>query len=159
MGTKVDIFLPASEKESPDMTSFHEMLIRGTGRILVMDDDRLVRDTVGQILISLGYEAAFASDGEAAVERYRQAADAGKPFDGVIMDLTIPGGMGGKEAISRLLDVDPHVKAIVSSGYSNDPIMANFEDFGFVGVVSKPYRIEELSSALAKLMARSLQNK
>jgi DNA-binding NarL/FixJ family response regulator len=82
---------------------------------------------------------------------YKQARQDDSPFDVVIMDLTIPGGMGGKEALSKLLEIDPSVKAIVSSGYANDPIMSNFEQYGFAGVVPKPYKIEDLSTVLEKL--------
>lgn len=89
-----------------------------------------------------------AKDGEEAIEKYIKAKKEGQPFDGLILDLTIPGGMGGKEAIMRLKEINPDVKAIVASGYSNDPVMANFRDYGFSGVVSKPFRVNKLSWVL-----------
>ena len=94
----------------------------------------------------------FARDGGEAIELYREAKENSKPFDVVIMDLTIPGSMGGREAIKRLIEIDPNVKAIVSSGYSNDPVMAEYTKYGFRDVITKPYKIEELSKTLAKVI-------
>ncbi len=79
--------------------------------------------------------------------------ESGEPFDAVILDLTIPGGMGGKEAIKELLQIDPKIKAIVSSGYYNDPVMSNYKEYGFSGIVAKPYKIDELSETLKKVMS------
>ena len=103
------------------------------------------------MLGKLGHEVVDAVDGEAAIEKYLLARDAGEPFDFVIMDLTIPGGMGGKEAVKRILDIDPSAKVIVASGYSNDPIIADYTSYGFAGCVSKPFRMKELTDALRKL--------
>jgi CheY-like chemotaxis protein len=125
-----------------------EMSVPATGKILLMDDEERIRTVTGQILRMLGYEAEIAPNGQEAVEMYRQAMEAGVPFSAVILDLTIPGGMGGKEAIKKLLEIDPDVKAIVSSGYSNDPIMTRFREYGFSGIVAKPYRVAELKKAL-----------
>jgi CheY-like chemotaxis protein len=100
------------------------------------------------MLNMLGYEADFASDGSQAIEKFVQAQEANQAFDAVILDLTIPGGMGGKEAIKELLKIDPQVKAIVSSGYSDDPIMADFQKYGFAGVIAKPYKVAELGKVL-----------
>lgn len=97
-----------------------------------------MRVFAGRVLTSIGYEVESARDGAEALELYRQAQGLGKPFDAVIMDLTIPGGMGGKEAIRELLKIDPGVRAIVSSGYSTDPVMAKFGEYGFRRVVAKP---------------------
>ena len=113
-----------------------------------MDDDEAIRNVTEKILMELGYEVRCASDGAETIALYQDAARSGRPFDAVIMDLTIPGGMGGKEAIRQLLSIDPQVTAIVSSGYSNDPIMSDFEKYGFRGVATKPYRIEKLSWVL-----------
>ena len=113
-----------------------------------MADEKFIRDVTIHMLGKIGYEVAVADDGNQAVEMYRQAQRSGEPFDMVIMDLTVPGGMGGKEAIQELKKLDPNVKALVSSGYSNDPIMSNFRDYGFQGVVKKPYRIQDMSDAL-----------
>jgi len=117
-----------------------------------MDDEEVVRDIAGEMLKHLGYKVAFARDGAEAIEMYRKSRESGSLSDVVIMDLTVPGGMGGKEAIRKLLEIDPGVKAIVSSGYSNDPVMADFKNFGFVGVISKPYKVEELGEILYELL-------
>src|SRR5262249_50294135 len=114
------------------------------GRILVMDDQQPIRELAREMLSGCGYEVALAADGAQAVALYRRAREAGQPFDVVILDLTVPGGMGGKEAIRELKALDPQVKAIVSSGFSNDPIMADFKRHGFSGVVPKPYSMSEL---------------
>ena len=126
--------------------------MRGHGKVLVMDDEDMVRQLVGQMLERLGYEVELAKDGAEVIERYRHTFESGNPFDAVILDLTVSGGMGGKEAINKLLAVDAKAKAIVSSGYSNDPIMADFDKFGFLDVIPKPYEIEPLSRVLNKVV-------
>jgi CheY-like chemotaxis protein len=117
-----------------------------------MDDNAPVREFVNQAMPYLGFEVACARDGAEAVELYKQAKAAGQPFDIVIMDLTIPGGIGGEEAIQQLLEIDSDVKAIVASGYSNEPVMADFRRYGFSGVLPKPYGIKELQQALHEVM-------
>lgn len=151
-GTIFHIFLPVSGSESVCAISEEQSATRGHGKVLVMDDEKLVRDVSGEMLKALGYEVELASDGKEAIELYQRASEAGRPFDVVIMDLTIPGGTGGKEAIQKLLSIDPDVKAIVSSGYSNDPVMADFKEYGFRGVIIKPYRIEGFSRTLQEVM-------
>jgi len=107
----------------------------------------------GRMLKHIGYdEVEFAKDGAEAIKLYKKARKSGNPFDAVIMDLTIPGGLGGKQTIKKLLEIDPEVKAIVSSGYTDDPIMSKFKKYGFSGVVSKPYTIEELGKVLHDLI-------
>jgi CheY-like chemotaxis protein len=108
------------------------------------------------MLQKFGYEAETANDGEEAIERYTTAKSGGMPFDAVIMDLTIPNGMGGCEAARRLRELDPKVKAIASSGYSLDPIMANYRDYGFCGVIPKPYRPEDLNRILKEVIGNGL---
>jgi CheY-like chemotaxis protein len=103
----------------------------------------------------LGYEVEFAADGAAAIAGYSEATAAGRPFAAVILDLTIPGGMGGKETMETLLDIDPQIKAIVSSGYSDDPIMADFQKYGFSAVIAKPYRVAELSKILQRITSKA----
>jgi len=152
-GTTFTIFLPASKQVAASADRASSMLVPGTGRVLIMDDEEVIRDAAGRVLQASGYEVESARDGSEAVELYRSARDAGKPFVVVILDLTVPGGMGGREALQMLLQIDPAVKAIVSSGYSHDPIMANFRDHGFLGVIAKPYRVREMSEVVSKVMA------
>ncbi len=112
----------------------------------------MIRELTGEILWHLGYEVEFARDGDEAVALYQKALNTAKPFDAVILDLTVRGGMGGKEAIQQLIDIDPDVKGIVSSGYSDDPGMTNFKKYGFSGVVAKPYTLEELGEKLSQVL-------
>ncbi len=148
-GTTFHIYLPVStEQVSIEKEEKEQEIIHGEGNILIMDDEKLIRELVQFLLIKIGYKTEVASHGEEAIELYKKSIESGKPFDAIIMDLTIPGGMGGEEAIQKLLEIDPKVKAIVSSGYSNDPIMANYKKYGFKGVIAKPYKIKELSKVL-----------
>ncbi|MBI2413784.1 MAG: response regulator [Deltaproteobacteria bacterium] len=153
-GTSFYIYLPATEGKYQPAEKGAEKTgtVSGSGRILIMDDEEIVRDAAGAILTELGYEVAFAGDGKDAIEAYQKAMDSGKPYDIVIMDLTIPAGMGGKEAIKKLLDIDPGAKAIVSSGYSNDSIMSEFAKYGFAAVIAKPYRISDLSQTVHRVI-------
>jgi PAS domain S-box-containing protein len=152
-GTTFHIFIPAlHECTVPAPEVVKSAAVTGKGRILVLDDEEVVQQVAGEMLEHLGYEVQFAGDGLKALEMYEKAKQSSKSFDVVLMDLTIPGGMGGEEAIRHLLRIDPHVKAVVSSGYSNDPIMAAYARHGFRGVVSKPYRIEDLSEVLYNIM-------
>jgi len=151
-GTTFSIYLPASSKEPARKKDSREEPIRGEGKILVMDDEAIVRDVTGRILKHLGYDVEFAGDGSEAIELYRKAKESGKPFDLVIMDLTVPGGMGGKEAIHWLIEIDPDVRAIVSSGYSDNLVMSDFRQYGFKGVVAKPYKIQQLALALHNVL-------
>ncbi|MCF6246666.1 MAG: PAS domain S-box protein [Desulfobacula sp.] len=148
VGTLFTICLPASEKTKPQkQKSFAKKKISFQANILIMDDDAMLRNVAKEMLATFGHEVALAADGEEAVKLYQKSMNSGK-FDLVIMDLTIPGGMGGKEAVQKVLDIDPAAKVIVSSGYSNDPIMANFKDFGFCSAIVKPYRLQELSKLI-----------
>lgn len=156
-GACFTLYLPASTKE-PDIeeTSFDKVVPgSGTGRILLMDDEQLVRDTAEGMLKHLGYEVVFALDGQQAIQLYTEAMQKDQRFDLVIMDLTIPGGMGGKEAIGTLLEIDPHARALVSSGYSNDPVMANYRAYGFAGIVAKPYLLDELAEAIGRILTNA----
>jgi PAS domain S-box-containing protein len=151
-GTTFFIYLPASRKRIAKKQAVGGVPISGAGKVLFMDDEEMVRNTAGEMLRRIGYTVEFARDGAQLIEVYVKALVSGQPFDAVIMDLTIPGGMGGKETIKKLLEIDPAVKAIVSSGYSNDPVMADYKKHGFVGVIAKPYRIKQLSEQLIKTM-------
>ena len=124
----------------------------GSGKILIMDDEEVVREICGEMLLTIGYSVDYAVNGQEVLEKYQQAMRAEKPFDLVIMDLTIPGGMGGKEAIKKLLKIDPQAKAIVSSGYSHDDVMANCQDYGFQGVAAKPYLLSDLNKVIKSLI-------
>ncbi len=144
-GTNFRIYLPATEVQPQETTKEERRAVKGEGSVLVMDDEEILRKVAERMLLELGYEVQCAEDGTEAIEMYLEALQSGKSFDVVIMDLTVPGGLGGKETIKKLLQIDANAMAIVSSGYSNDPIMSNYEQFGFCGVVTKPYQIEELS--------------
>ncbi|MCC6502082.1 MAG: PAS domain-containing protein [Deltaproteobacteria bacterium] len=145
-GTCVHVYLPASREEPAGRTD--ETLCKGSGRILVMDDEELVRDVASEMFKVLGYDADFATEGREALELYAAAREEGRPFDLVILDLTVPGGMGGRETMQKLLEIEPGVRAIVSSGYSKDPILSDFRKFGFSGVIAKPYRVSEFSKVV-----------
>ncbi|MEJ2695362.1 MAG: response regulator [Candidatus Sulfobium sp.] len=125
------------------------------GKVLVMDDEDVIRTILSVMLLAFGYEAHLTADGEEAIQTYVKALEAGEPFDAVIMDLNIPEGMGGSEAIRRLREIDPDVKAIVSSGYRNNPAVENFGEYGFRAVLHKPYSISELREVLYRVVRRS----
>jgi PAS domain S-box-containing protein len=154
VATVFSIYLPAAKAPEPRGPEPVEELhsFEGHGRILIMDDEEIVRDVLGKILERFGYEHAFARHGMEAIDKYREAMESGRPFDAVIMDLTVTGGMGGREAIELLRLVDPTVTAIVSSGYSGDALMSEYRAYGFDGVIAKPYRADELSMTLAKAL-------
>jgi CheY-like chemotaxis protein len=118
-----------------------------------MDDDTTVREIAAEMLGLLGYEVEDATDGVSALEKYAVAASIGRPFDCVIMDLTIPGSMGGKEAVGQLLAKDPNATAIVASGYSTDPVMASYRDYGFKGRLVKPFQLHQLKQELIRVLA------
>lgn len=154
LGSVFTLYLPASEKEVPSTVDSLPVMTDGHYRVLIMDDEEVVREVVGEMLEQMGYEVSFAKDGAEAVEAYRLSMEQGRTFDAVIMDLTIPGGMGGREAILKLLEIDPHIKAIVSSGYSGDVVMSHYASFGFRGVVPKPFKMSELSRVLKEVITR-----
>jgi PAS domain S-box-containing protein len=153
-GTTFDIYLPASLQPAADHEAEEEMIAGGQGKVLLMDDEKSIRDVAGEILKELGYRVEFARGGAEAIELYKKALALNDPYAAVIMDLTVPGGMGGKEAIEKLLAIDPHIKAIVSSGYSNDPILSDFSRYGFSGVITKPYSLGSFSKSLQKVIKK-----
>lgn len=122
-------------------------------RILEFKDNYPILElrVVGRMFNRMGYAVETATDGAQAIELYRTAYESGYPFDLVILDLTVPGGMGGAKTIPALLKIDPKIKAVVSSGYSNDPIMSNYKDYGFCGVMPKPYTKSQLADVLNKI--------
>ena len=152
IGTKFYIYLPATGVIADTSPMEIEQLIHGHGRVLVMDDDEGIRTTASMLLEALGYDVETVKDGASAIDLFRRAREEGSPFDAIIMDLTVPGGMGGLEAMMKIRALDPTVRAIVSSGYSTDPIMAEYADHGFAGVLVKPYCAEDLGKALRKVI-------
>lgn len=117
-----------------------------------MDDELMIGEIACQMLVFLGYDALHVKDGKEAIQLFRQHREQGEPFDAVIMDLMIPGGMGGKEAIVEILALDPQARVLVSSGYSNDPIMTNYRDHGFCGVIEKPFDMHSLQRAMETIL-------
>jgi len=154
VGTTFHIYLPAVERQVTPQPEEDRGLLVGTGKILVMDDEEMVREVLGRMLARLGYEAEFARDGGEAIEMFVKAQESGQAFAAVILDLTVRGGMGGKEALAKLLEIDPQIKAIVSSGYSDDPVMADCQKYGFSGVVGKPYKFSELGKILNQVIMK-----
>ncbi|HXI10904.1 MAG TPA: ATP-binding protein, partial [Thermodesulfobacteriota bacterium] len=153
-GTTFSVYLPATDRKTEESGTAEEAFCAGSGRVLVMDDEEMLREAAGEILEYAGYAVEFAKDGAEAIAAYSKAKESGSPFDAVIMDLTVPGAMGGKDAVEGLLAIDPGVRAIVSSGYSNDPIIAEYARYGFVGVVSKPYTTGKLTEAVKRAVER-----
>jgi len=147
-GTVFDILVPATEAKIPDSQEAADGFAPGSGRVLLMDDEPCVRTVASAILRKAGYDVVVTEDGRAAIDAYAAAKLDGKPFQVVILDLTVPDGMGGQEAIPLLRDIDVNFKAIVSSGYSTSPTMAKFRSFGFDGTVPKPYTAETLIRAV-----------
>jgi PAS domain S-box-containing protein len=156
VGTTFRIYLPAT-KEEPKKEVKKAVGIQplplAHGRILVMDDEETILMLLGRMLKGVGYEVELTKDGVEAIQKYTEAKKSGKPFDVVILDLTVPGGIGGRDVIAKLLEIDPGVKAIVSSGYANDPIMAEFKKYGFSGVVTKPYNLGQMQETLRDILA------
>jgi CheY-like chemotaxis protein len=133
-----------------NMVSQNELVHSGRVRILVMDDEECIRETFGEMLKRMGYDVDYASDGQESLKKIASSTLSGNPFQGIIMDLTIPGGMGGKETIDELRKIDPLIKAFVSSGYIDDPIMDEPQLFGFTDKIPKPFRRSELQGLLDK---------
>ena len=150
-GTIFTIYLPVSS-ERPGLSQKDVVAspLTGQGRILVMDDEKMVRTFVGRALSRSGYEVVLAEDGAEAIRFYQEAKAVETPIDLIIMDLTIPGGIGGKEAVKEIHKIDPAAKVIVSSGYSNDPVMADFAKYGFCAALVKPVQIQELREVVGK---------
>ncbi|WP_198555458.1 PAS domain-containing hybrid sensor histidine kinase/response regulator [Colwellia sp. 75C3] len=154
-GTTFSIYLPAkSDAKISDKALLNDKrnVIESSGNVLLMDDEEMILDISSEMLEALGYSVVTAIDGKKAVEKYIDAQKCGRPFDVVIMDLTIPGGKGGEEVITELLDINPQVKAIVSSGYSTGKIMSNHTNYGFKGRLVKPFRMKVLENELYKIL-------
>jgi CheY-like chemotaxis protein len=156
-GSTFHILLPASDNTlTPEIeTEEKKELFTGEGRILLMDDEEFVRRIAKELLQHLGFTVETAKDGDEVIALYRKYLQDKDHYTAVIMDLTIPGSMGAREAILRLRELDPQVKAIVSSGYANDPILTNYREYGFDGRVSKPFKLEELAETLEQVLGRN----
>ncbi|MDD1699522.1 MAG: response regulator [Methanoregula sp.] len=126
----------------------------GKGKVLFMDDEQIILDVTDEVMKFLDYDATFARDGLTAIDLYKKEKSAGTPFDIVILDLSVPQGMGGKETIEQLKKFDPAVKAVISSGYTNDPVVLDFSHYGFSERLIKPYKINDLKNLLDKLMKK-----
>lgn len=151
-GSVFQLYLPACEGVPVKIDEVKESIFHGENRILVMDDEPEIRKILASMLKHLGCKVTLSKDGSEAIELYKSELKYNTPFDAVIMDLTIPGGMGGEETIKHLLKIDPNIKAIVSSGYSASTVIADYKEYGFKGVINKPYTIEELSSELNRVL-------
>jgi two-component system cell cycle sensor histidine kinase/response regulator CckA len=126
--------------------------VSSRGRVLFMDDKEIVRNAIGEVLRVLGYDVACAGDGREALELYRRAREGDAPFDVVVLDLTVARGMGGREAIEKLLEIDPAARIVVSSGFPNDPVMIDYRKYGARAVIIKPYNSSELDEVLSKVI-------
>lgn len=160
-GTVFTIQLPSIGESYPDYLTEAAASTPGShtgGSILVMDDEEMIRNMTTQMLEFFGYQVMTTADGKEAIAKYKAAREAGTPFAAVIMDLTIPGGMGGREAARHMLEYDPQACLIVSSGYSNDPVMSDFGTHGFAGAVTKPYVIAQLGQLLESLLDQRTAN-
>ncbi len=157
-GTTFHVYLPARAEEIPARRKEDgnekggHPIKGGHGKILLLDDELMVRNVGKNLLHYLGYRVTVAEDAEEAIARYKTALEAGEPFDAVILDLTIPGGRGGRDVIKSLLQIDPGVKGLVSSGYHDDPVMSQYKECGFRGVITKPYDLEQLNTTLRKVI-------
>ncbi len=152
-GTTFYVYLPAVEAEKETLQLLESSpFVRG-GKILIMDDEEMIRNIAEEMIKTLGHEIELAEHGEEAIEKYKAAMESGNPFDIVILDLTIRGGMGGRETIDRLLAVNPKIMAIVSSGYSDDAVVSDYHKYGFSARLTKPYKLEELRNMLNKLLS------
>jgi nitrogen-specific signal transduction histidine kinase/ActR/RegA family two-component response regulator len=151
-GTTFDVWLPAAHRPPDPAVPPDSMPVRQHGRVLVMDDEQTIRESATALLERVGLETQAVGDGTAVLREYALAKEAGRPFDVVILDLTVPGGMGGLETIEKLRQMDPQVRAIVSSGYSRDPVLAQYRAHGFLGMVPKPYDLHELVKVVHTVM-------
>ena len=154
-GTTFTIYLPAtiagiSEEESPQKIINHKDI--QNAKVLIMDDEEVIQKLVKEMLRQMGFSSESASDGKEAIELYKNAMKSGELFDIVLMDLTIPGGMGGKETVCEILALNPEAKVIVSSGYASDSAMASYSNYGFKGIIGKPYTMSNLEKVIKKVL-------
>ncbi|MEW6428420.1 MAG: ATP-binding protein [Thermodesulfobacteriota bacterium] len=152
-GTTFRFFVPAAGNGAAEPAAPAPRPAAGAGRVLIMDDDAMVGPVVHGVLSYLGYATTLVDDGRAAVDQYLTARESGAPYDAVILDLTVPGGMGGDEAVRQLLHHDPRVRVLAATGNGRDPILGNYREHGFAGVLIKPFHPDELVEALQKLVS------
>lgn len=153
IGSTFTIYLPATDKIEPEKQApLIAQRSLSKAKVLVMDDDEMIRGVVKEMLKKLGHEVTLASDGSEAIKSYKESINSDNRFDLLIMDLTVPGGMGGKEAVQEILVLDKDAKAIVSSGYYNDPIMAHYQDYGFCSAIGKPFKLSELADVIEQVI-------
>ncbi len=152
VGTVFSVFLPVASKPLQEETRRAPALRFGTGRILFMDDDPKICELTGAMIASLDYTHDIARNGEEALQLYRRYLAVKRPYDAVLLDLTVIGGMGGEECFKRLRELDPEVRAIVTSGYDDDEMVRRYLDMGFVGYITKPYRVGDLARTLKAVL-------
>jgi CheY-like chemotaxis protein len=154
-GSTFQIYLPATKKTMKGDKKMKTVSSgQADGKVLVMDDDEIIRKMLKNMLSMAGYTVELSADGAEALEKYKHAIKTGDPFNAVIMDLTIPGGMGGREAVKKLLEIDPDATVIVSSGYATDPIMSEYKKYGFKAVIAKPYSVKQLQESLSSILTK-----
>jgi PAS domain S-box-containing protein len=148
-GAEFIIYLPATEEEAKAMPAQDSVVIRGSGKILIMDDEYIILKSIGGLIRALGYEVVCVRNGYEAIKAYRQAMSAGMAFDLVIADLVVPGSLGGKDMVQKLLETDPEARVIATSGYPNDPVMLNCTSYGFMDTIVKPFTVRTLSQVIS----------
>ncbi len=154
-GTTFTIYLPASteiEQEVIPVSHTGASLAENQATVMVMDDDSMVREMVKQMLSHSGHEIILVENGHEAIELYNEYFESNRSIDIIIMDLTIPGGMGGKDTVPEILKINPNAKVVVASGYSNDPVMAHYQDYGFTASIAKPFQLAELSKLVNAIL-------
>lgn len=153
VGTAFNIYLPAYARKTASAEQA-EGIITGKKRVLFMDDEAFIRNIGQELLTHLGYDVKLSQDGNETILLYKQAKHLGEPFDCVMLDLTMKGGIGGKEVLREILSVDPAVRAIISSGYTDDPVLSNYVSFGFKAAITKPYNIDQLREVLKEVISK-----
>jgi CheY-like chemotaxis protein len=151
-GTTFQIYLPVYKQQVMGTSAGRKSIKHAKGKILVVDDEEMVLKIADKLLQHMDYEVTTTQSGEEAVWLYKHAMESGTPFNIVILDLSMDGGMDGTEVMKKLLAIDPDVKAIISSGYLHDPVIANYEDYGFTGILTKPYDPKELDEKLQNII-------
>lgn len=154
-GTRFMVYLPATSRIASPPPETRDHPVGGDERVLWMDDEEMIREVGSEMLRVLGYQGTFTRDGEETLSVFKQAIADGIPFQAVILDLTTVNGVGGVETLRRLLEIDHRVRAIVCSGYSNDPVLANYREYGFLGVLPKPFSLQDLDTQLRRVLMGS----